>query len=122
MKLIPFNKQGGRIKVCFKFTGLIAASYTFTLWESGSNDIVMEKKGNNINPVDDCYDLPLPTDKNDGRIIDLLTSFKGLNTGKATPYSITIEVYQDGNLLGTESESGNCNGTQQSQLYAKLVG
>lgn len=123
MKLIPFNNTGGRLKVSFTFKGTIAASYTFILWESGSNTEVMEEKGTNLNPDDDSYNLPLPTANNDGRIIDFGTTFKNLGPGASTNYTIKTEVFQDGKLLGDDSDSGIIsNEIKRSKIYIKLVG
>lgn len=120
-KNIIFQKDGQPLKVNFVFKGIIGASYAFTLWGAKTNDVIMEKKGNNLNDDDDHYDLPLPVDANTGRLIELSTLLKGLDEkGK---YKITIEVYQGDQLIGSEEESGSIEPgeTKQSFIYARLA-
>ena len=97
---IPFNHEGGVLKVKIEFHGLIAASYTYQLWDKNSNHIVFEKKGNNQNPEDDIYELPSPARNNEGRLIDIHSTLVGLydndNEGK---YKIEITVIQDDQII-----------------------
>jgi hypothetical protein len=112
MKRINFNAGGGRLSVLFRFEGIMFASYIYTLYEAGSNNISDRKEGNNQNDDDDSYNLPLPAAHNNGRIIQLSTSLKGeltdeeLNNPEKPKYKITAEVFQDGQSLGREADEG----------------
>src|SRR5438876_960086 len=118
VKTITYSKSSGPLKVCFKFNGLIAAAYTFTLWAADQNTQLEKHPGNNMNTADDEYTLPAG---NNGEIIDLLTTFRGLPVGDSTNYEITIEVYQEGKLLDSDTEKGDIgNESKISQLFVQL--
>ncbi|HYV94338.1 MAG TPA: hypothetical protein VE978_21375 [Chitinophagales bacterium] len=118
VKTITYSKSGGPLKVCFKFHGLIAAAYTYTLWAADQNTQLEKHTGNNMNTADDEYTLPAG---NKGEIIDLLSTFRGLPVGDSTNYGIIIEVYQDGKLLDSDTESGDIgNESKISQLFVQL--
>jgi hypothetical protein len=121
MKTIIFNSNGERIRVNFTFTGLIAASYAFTLWEAGSNNRVLYETGNNQNNDDDSFFLPLPVPVNNGRLIELRTEFIGLDAVSYKLYKIKTEILQGSNNLGSEEDSGEVTGkTQSSIIFIKL--
>jgi hypothetical protein len=92
---IHFDPKGAPLRVHIDYKGLVAASYTYTLWEADSNDIVVQKHGNNQNPQDDTYTLPLPVHKNAQRLLDIHSSLLGLydhpNEGD---YQVIISVFQ----------------------------
>ena len=123
MKTINFNRQGGEIKVEFKFTGLITASYEFTLWAADSNDRIMHKTGNNQNAQDDIYSLPVPAADNEGRIIQLRTEFVGLDPINSKQFKIIVSVDQGSKTIGELNDEGEVTGKMQSSLiFAQLVG
>jgi len=75
---IIFDHNGENLSIELSYKGLIAASYTYTLWEADSNDIVEQKKGNNLNSMDDKYTLPSPVSSNSGRLVDIHSTIHGL--------------------------------------------
>ncbi|WP_296620936.1 hypothetical protein [Marivirga sp.] len=121
MKTIEFNPNGEALKVSFKFSGFLLASYTYTLWEAESNHKVVYEKGNNQNPQDDTYQLPMPLKANDGRLIQLRTEFIAQDPSNVKNYTISAEVYQGSNLLGSaKDEGGNTGSAQSSLIFIKM--
>ncbi|MEP2773087.1 MAG: hypothetical protein ABJH05_13130 [Fulvivirga sp.] len=121
MKTIEFDPNGPILKVNFKFSGFILASYTYTLWEAESNHKVVYEKGNNQNPQDDSYQLPMPVKANDGRLIQLRTEFLAQDPDNVEKYTITAEVYQGDTLLDKAEDQGDNTGSAQSSLiFIKL--
>ena len=103
LKKVTFNKTGGDLIVDIQYTGLVAASYTYTLWEANSNAIVDQKAGNNQNPQDDNYNLPKPSSLNVGRLIDVHSTVQGLyDSEDAGKYEVVISITQDGTILDKE--------------------
>ncbi|HVG42590.1 MAG TPA: hypothetical protein VM888_13340 [Chitinophagaceae bacterium] len=96
--LIVFDPAGARLKIEWKArSGVYAASYEILLWESNSNDVISRFQGNNINDEDDKYDLPLPTEKNHQRLLDVLTRVTAYEDN--TNYNILITVTQGGKKI-----------------------
>lgn len=121
MKTIEFDPNGSALKVAFKFSGFLLASYTYTLWEAESNHKVVYEKGNNQNPQDDEYKLPMPVKANDGRLIQLRTEFVAQDPDNVKKFLITAEVYQGGSLLDKGEDTGDNTGSAQSSLiFIKL--
>ena len=103
VKKITFDKTGGAVKVDIQYNGLVAASYTYTLWEANSNVVVDQKPGNNQNTQDDNYTLPDPALSNIGRMIDIHSTIQGLyNQENEGAYTVIITVTQDGKELDKE--------------------
>jgi hypothetical protein len=123
MKEIKFDPSGEPLKISFIFTGLIVASYTYTLREAESNKkIEPVYEGNNKNPEDDIYYLPLPVGANNGRIIEFSTSFKGLDPKNFEDYGIRAEIYQGEKLIGFDEDNGKVTGkAQDSLIFFKLI-
>ncbi|MCK4465080.1 MAG: hypothetical protein KAU83_05155 [Bacteroidales bacterium] len=122
MKEVYFNPDGGLIKTCIKYTGLMAAAYGLKLSKTGSNEAVFYKDGDNLNPEDDIYELPSPAADNDGRIIRLSNEFYGLDISNSPDFSINFEIYQDNELLNFTTESGQLTGnTQSSLMFIKFI-
>lgn len=114
-----FKENGGPLEVNFVFEGPIVASYYYNLYKKDSNDTAQEGPGNNQNTQDDRYYLPLPENDNNGRIIELNTSF--YTTATAGNYKITIELYQSGVKIDEHfEEAAVTGGKQTSLLMAKL--
>jgi hypothetical protein len=117
---IAINPQGGTIKAEVRFTTPQVAAYIIRLWESGSNDVVMEVSGNNDNPADDIHPLPIPASANQGRLLQCnATLADPVGSG---PYRVELEVTQDGNSLGVLFAQGNMSNSSVScSLFAKLT-
>jgi hypothetical protein len=119
MKTVKFKNNGGPIVAEIKCGYAQPGAYALLLWEANVNKIVMERKGNFINPDDDSYKLPSPNADNDGRIVD------GLVTIVITPpikdYRVDLKISQDGNVLGVETAPGQSDaGTVILELFVKL--
>ena len=120
-KNVSFDPNGDKLWINIIFNGIIIASYKYVLWEAQSNHRVDEREGNNQNPDDDKYFLPLPTGSNKGRLIDVRARFIGIDMDNKK-YKITVEIYQGDNKLGEVFVSGNASGASQyDQLFIKLV-
>lgn len=73
---------------------------------------MLDKSGNNKNPDDDCYDLPLPTDKNDGRLMQLETSIVSPTATPGEQYSVTIIFKQGTTEIERAVEKGPITGSR----------
>jgi len=115
---VTFDPDGEQLKVKLTFTGLMVASYTFTLWSAEDNSQVMCESGNNQNPADDDYDLPEPAAANDGRLIQVRTELLALDAGIGQPYAVRAEVFQggEGPLPEVAEDAGKLTGKAQSSL------
>jgi len=119
MKTAKFNKNGGTIIAEITCGYAQPGAYTLLLWEANENKIVMEKKGNFINPDDDSYELPLPSKDNDGRLVDCLITI--VITPPIKDYQADLTISQDENILGSETASGQSDGaTVTVELFVKL--
>ncbi len=120
---IRFARNGGPLEVEIQFGHAQVGIYTLILWESGSNTIVMERSGNNDNPQDDRYPLPLPTEKNDGRLVDCVATVIAPDFKPGDRYSIDVIVYQNETEIGRISDSGEIKEKSVNrELVAKLIG
>jgi hypothetical protein len=123
MKIINFKKEGGRLKVNFRFEGLVPISYVFEFFEANSNDLVLNPapRGNNLNSDDDSYPLPMPSQLNKGRIIMFHPSINALD--EDADFNIIIEVIQENMVLDTLTHKGHIKKggmTQKPMLIVKL--
>ena len=122
MKKVTFDPNGSSLKVDFQFKGFIVASYTYTLWEADSNHRIVREKGNNQNPQDDSYELPVPLSSNKNRLIQLRTEFVAQDPDNIKEYSILAEVYQGDQLIGSAEDQGaNTGSSQDSLLFIMLT-
>ena len=120
VKNVKIDPKGDKLQVNIIFNGLIVASYEYMLFESASNKVIQHKKGNNQNPEDDKFDLPGPTEKNVGRIIDVRSNFVGLDSVNNS-YKITVELFQGSKKLGEVSEKGtSTSSSKTAQFYITL--
>ncbi len=120
MKIVGFNKSGGPIIAEITCGHAQPGAYTLLLWEADENKIVMEKKGNFINPDDDSYELPIPNEENNGRILDCLSTVA--LTPPSQDYQIGLKIIQDGNVLEKETASGSsAQPTISVEQFVKLV-
>jgi hypothetical protein len=122
---IKFNPNGGTIKAEIKFETLLVCTYTLDLREAGSNVSVdgYPKQGDNTNPEDDTYSLPLPTSANKNRTIWI--NFVLLDqTGNGGSYKVDFGMIQDGSKIwdwtsGKKQITGNF---QVEISAAQLIG
>lgn len=124
MKEVFFNPQGGPLmaRALFPLSSVAVANYEMTLRFKDVNSGTTLLTGDNLNPEDDQAFLPSPTEINDGRRIILETGFRGLDITNHPDYTITLEIWQDGNLLGTEVENGQfIDAAQYSLIFIKLL-
>jgi hypothetical protein len=104
MDSVKFSKSGGPISVEVVSKNNKAGSYTFLLWEANVNLVVFKRKGNFINDADDKYELPLPVEMNNGRIIDFIVTL--ITPPSFKNYDIEIIVTQDEKTIGFLRDSG----------------
>lgn len=124
MKEVLFNPLGGPLcaRALFPPSSVAVANYEMILRFKEVNSGTTLLTGDNLNPEDDQVFLPSPTDINDGRRIILETGFRGLNITDDPDYTITLEIWQDGELLGAEEEKGQfIDAAQYSLIFIKLV-
>ncbi len=117
---IKFNPNGGTIKVEVKFETLLICTYTLDLREAGSNASIdgYPKQGDNTNPEDDLYALPLPSVINKNRTI-WITFVLLDQTGNGGSYQVDFNVNQDGSQIGTwTSGKKQMQGNFQIEMYA----
>jgi hypothetical protein len=122
MKTILFNSNGDPLKIQFKVeNGVMAVAYSIKLSEKNSNMAVTTYDGDNQNPEDDIYYLPVPNMDNDERILRLSADFYGLDLELSKNYLIKLEVYQGNTLLDFIDQSGELTSSTLSLLlFAKL--
>lgn len=121
MKEFTFNPAGDRISIGVEFGYAHIGSYILRLWEAGSNTVVLQRRGNNQNPDDDTYLLPLPTKHNDGRLIQCQTAIVAPDWKPGERYSVRL-IFRQGNAAPQEYEiSGPISEAQaHPELFALL--
>lgn len=120
METVRFRKSGGPIVAEITCGHAQEGAYTLFLWEKDSNSIVMEKKGNFLNPEDDAYELPRPVKQNDGRLLECLTTV--VVTPPIHKFAVFLKISQDGKKLGVVSASGESDQPAVTvDLFARLV-
>jgi hypothetical protein len=121
MKEIHFAVPGDRLRVCIIIGQAQIGSYRLRLWEPGSNTVVLDRSGNNQNPNDDCYDLPLPVENNNGRFAQCEFSVLSPDPKPTDQYSVSMVFWQGSHKLDSVDESGPMNGGRVSpELWAVL--
>lgn len=121
MDPVKFNKLGGAISVEVISKNNQAGSYTILLWEANVNLVVIKRKGNFINDADDKYELPLPVEMNNGRIIDFIVTL--ITPLSLRSYDIEVIVTQDGKTIGFFRDSGtSLSSTISVEIMAVLEG
>ena len=124
MKEVLFNPEGGLIcaRALFPPSSVAVANYEMILRFKSVNAGTTLLTGDNLNLEDDQVFLPSPVETNDGRRVILETGFRGLDITDQPNYTITLEIWQDGNLLGSDEESGQfTEAAQYSLIFIKLV-
>ncbi len=119
IKIIEFNENGGPIVAEVTSGFAQPGSYTLLVWEANENKVIMEKKGNFINPDDDAYNLPTPNDANDGRIVESIITVA--ITPSLEEYNVSLKISQDGQELGSENRTGTSSSTTETvDLFVQL--
>lgn len=123
MKTIYFKNNDQPLVVEFIVkSGVLAVAYNIVLFEKDSNASVVEYKGNNRNPQPDKYQLPLPANINNGRVLMLNASFYALDIDKSKDYIFSFSFFQGGIFLGDVELTGTLTGGTQSELmFGKLI-
>lgn len=108
MKEIHFDPTKGPLTVNIQHESHTAqdlfVTYTYRLWAANSNIVISEEQGNNFSDDDDNYPLPTPIEKNDQRVIEVLSTLK--NAGDQNmDTKVTIEVLQGGQVVDTEVDT-----------------
>ena len=125
MKEVNFDGAGSALSVNIRYKsnhgGNLFCTYTYTLWEPNSGSIADKRTGNNFNSEDDNYWLPTPAEKNNGRVVDVLSILKNAGA-EALNAKVEIEVCQGGNSLEVISELESVMGdsTVTSQIFIRL--
>lgn len=115
---IAIDPNGDPLWIDIRFNGLAIASYEYQLFHNTNNTLIQHFKGNNQNPDDDAYYLPVPVADNIGRLIDVRTNFVGLDPDNYKDFEARVELYQGMKFLGEVKENGVLSGqTQFSQLF-----
>ena len=122
MREVHFQTPGARLCICVEVGYAQIGSYRLRLWEAGSNTVVLDKSGNNQNPNDDCHDLPLPTENNNGRLLQCEFSITSPDPKPGERYSARLIFKQGEEVLDAVEESGPMNGTRVSpELWCALI-
>ena len=118
VKSIRIDPTGLPLSFNLEFKGAIIASYEYMLFEADSNKVLIRQGGNNKNPNDDRYELPIPVISNIKRLIDVRTNFVGLDPDNFPDYEIILDFFQGTTLMDSAIDSGKCTGQAQiSQLF-----
>lgn len=119
---VNFNSDGGALVVNAQFLGDIIANYDIFLREKNSNAQTTVLSGDNLNPENDSITLPTPPVINNGRRVLLETGFVGNHPDINPNYEIRLEIFQDGELIGLNTDTGVLTGKGQfSLLFIKLA-
>ena len=126
MQQVHFDPSGSSLSVNIRYESNHAenlfVTYTYTLWEAQSGAIVDKNSGNNFNNSDDNYRLPTPAEKNNGRVIDILSTLKNAGS-EGLNARVVVEICQDGNSLQTviETERISENSTVVNQIFIRVT-
>jgi hypothetical protein len=122
MTEIHFRVPGDKLRVCINFGFAQVCSYTLRIWDANTNQIHMEKSGNNQNPEDDCYELPELAADNNGRYVHADYSILSPDPTPNDQYYVEVIVFQGNQTVGSMKKSGLMNGESvSSEMWAKLI-
>lgn len=117
IKTVTFNEAGGPITAKAIFLGNMVVGYDLALREKGSNDQVTLLSADNVTtPANNSKDLPGPVAGNDGKRVILNAGLSANDPANQPKYEIRLELYQDGILIGSASETGNLGNTAQKSM------
>jgi len=123
MEKIIFIDTGNPLKIKFVVkNGVLAVAYTINLYHEKSNTPIATYKGDNKDPNDDTFLLPVPTDENGKLVIELIADFRGVDLALSKQFNMGFEVYQGNILLKCIYKEGSLKAEDQSiTLYAQLL-
>jgi len=107
MITVKFDRDGGPLTARAVFLGDMVADYGMFLKPKNSNSQTLLMEGDNLNPEDDSKELPTPASINNGRRLKLKTAYFGNHPDRKPDYEIRLEVLQDGEVIGFESEKSD---------------
>jgi hypothetical protein len=122
-KEIQINPNGAQIMSNVKIQGIVVAGYYLQLFEANSNNVIANYSGNNEYDDDDARTLPNTASKNVGRVLMLDTTIAAIDKQvDDMTYTVSLEIYQDGNLVDTAQVTDQLtNNVQDSLILVKLV-
>src|SRR4051812_30381406 len=103
MAVAKFDPNGGPINVEVSCDPNRNGSYTIKLWEANSNKVAKKYPGNFLNTADDDYDLDVPNEDHDGRLLEAMVVVAippGVGASK-----VSMVVSQDDNVLASDAGS-----------------
>ncbi|MFZ4635395.1 MAG: hypothetical protein ACOYNO_14410 [Saprospiraceae bacterium] len=123
-KEIRVNPNGGPILTNVRVQGLVVAGYYLQFFEANSNNVIASYSGHNESEDDDLRALPNSAEKNLGRVLMLDTSIANIDdTIEGRTYKISLEIYQDHELVDAAIEENQLeNNVQYSLILVKLLG
>lgn len=122
MKEVKFQADGEQLSVRIEFGYAHIASYRLRLWESKNSVVVIDKSGDNKNPNDNSYNLPLPTKNNDRRLLQLEVSLLSPTSAQGEQYSATLIFKQGNKEIDRMTEQGTMNSSPTSlELLATFL-
>ena len=113
-----FDPVGDRPNIAVFIGQAQVGSYDLRLWESGSNDIVMEESGNYRNPDDDRFDLPRPVADNNGRLVQCQFAIVSPDIKPGDTYYVALKFNQQGRNEQIVDEEGPVTG---KSLHPELI-
>lgn len=123
MVTVNFEKKGGPLTAKAVFLGDMIADYGMFLKAKKGNEQTLLLEGDNLNTEDDSKQLPGKANANAGRRLKLQTAFFGNHPDVAPDYEIRLEVYQDGKMIGFNSEQSDNTSklTDKAQISLLLI-
>jgi len=122
MNSAKFNPAGGRLNAEIIINGIGEATYHLKLAEKESSSEVASWNGDNKDDKDDRFELPLPVDSNNGRVMRLDYSLSPRSEAANTAYVVQLNILQDDKIIGTSKETGIFSKTVvSSRLFIKLT-
>ena len=122
-KEIRINPDGGQVLTNVRIEGLIVAGYYLQFFEANSNNVIASFSGHNEHDDDDLRPLPNSAERNIGRVLILDTTITSIDDEiEDRTYSISLEIYQDGELVGAAIEEKQlANNIQESFILVKIT-
>ncbi len=122
VQTIPIDKKGGTVRVEIVFSGPYVGLYKLRLVENGSNADLLVVSGNNQNPEDDVYALPMPAKANVGRFLQCTLTFIDPRPKPTGNYKGEVKVTQDGATCGVLAVDGQMTQRDVTRtIFGKLT-